>query len=275
MSIVQAIILGIVQGLTEFLPVSSTAHLTIVGKYLGIISAENPEQWTATIAVIQLGTLAAILIYFALEIRDISLAFLRENISLKPLKQQSYLSKMGWFVIIGTLPIVAVGLGLKKFIEGHLTKDMTVIGVSLIMLAIILYIADRVARFNRDMNTLAFKDALIIGSAQAFALIPGASRSGVTITAALFTGLTRETAARFSFLLSIPAVLASGLLELKEALPFLDQQQTFALATAAMTAGIVGYMTIALLLRYLKNHTVLLFVIYRILLGVALLIFAR
>lgn len=275
MNIIEAIILGIVQGLTEFLPVSSTAHLTVAGKLLGLISDSRPEEWTAFIAVIQLGTLAAVLIYFARDIREISLSFFRENLQRIPLARQSHNSRMGWYVIIGTLPIVIAGLGLKKVIEGHLTKDTTVIGTSLIILAVILFVAERSARFARDVNDVTLKDAILIGSAQACALIPGSSRSGTTITAGLFAGLTREAAARFSFLLSIPAVLASGLLELKQAIPYIDSHQAVSMTVAAVTSGLVGYASIAFLLRYLKSHTVLPFVVYRIILGAVLLLFMR
>jgi undecaprenyl-diphosphatase len=275
MSIYEAIILGILQGLTEFLPVSSTAHLTIAGKFLGLISAGHPEQWTAFIAVMQLGTLAAVLVYFASDIRHISTAFLRENFARTPVGKQSVPARLGWFVIAGTVPIVVIGLTLKRVIEGNLTKDTTVIAISLIVLAVILFIAERTAKFLRGMNDLTFRDAVIVGCAQALALIPGASRSGTTITAGLFSGMTRETAARFSFLLSIPAVLASGLLELKQAVPYLDGGQAAALVVATVVSGITGYASIAFLLRYLKTHTVLAFVLYRIALGAALLLFAR
>lgn len=273
MSILEAIILGIIQGLTEFLPISSTAHLTIAGKLLGLISPDHPEQWTAFVAVIQLGTLAAVLLYFAQDIRNISLAFLRENYTRTPFSKQSNISRLGWFVVVGSIPIGIIGLTLKKTIEGSLTKDTMVIAISLIVLAVILYIAERTARFVRGMDNLTFKDAVIVGCAQVFALIPGASRSGSTITAGLFSGMTRETAARFSFLLSIPAVLASGLLELKQEIPHLDMKQAVTLSVATLVSGVIGYLTIAFLLRYLKTHTVLVFVIYRIALGIALLIF--
>ncbi|GAB1429277.1 undecaprenyl-diphosphate phosphatase [Ignavibacteria bacterium] len=275
MNIIEAIILGIVQGLTEFLPVSSTAHLTVAGKLLGLVSDSRPEEWTAFIAVIQLGTLAAVLIYFARDIREILLSFFRENLQRIPLARQSHNSRMGWYVIIGTLPIVIAGLGLKKVIEGHLTKDATVIGTSLIVLAVILFVAERSARFARGVNDVTLKDAILIGAAQACALIPGSSRSGTTITAGLFAGLTREAAARFSFLLSIPAVLASGLLELKQVIPYIDSHQAVSMTVAAVTSGLVGYASIAFLLRYLKSHTVLPFVVYRIILGVLLLLFMR
>ena len=272
MTIVQAIILGLVQGLTEFLPVSSSAHLTLVGKAMGLISPEHPEAWTAFIAVIQLGTLLAVLIYFARDIAQISTAFLRDNLlERKPLKEQALESKMGWFVIIGTLPIVTIGLALKKIIESSLTKDVTLIAWTLIVLAVVLFIAERVSKQLRSFEEITWRDAVIIGFAQTLALFPGASRSGTTITAGLLTGLKRDVAARFSFLLSIPAVFASGLLQLKQSLAFMNTQDLTTLLVATLVSGISGYAAIALLLRYLQTHTTTVFVVYRIMLGVALL----
>jgi undecaprenyl-diphosphatase len=272
MTIVQAIILGFVQGLTEFLPVSSSAHLTLVGKAMGLISPEHPEAWTAFIAVIQLGTLLAVLVYFARDIAQISTAFLRDNLlERKPLKEQALESKMGWFVIIGTLPIVTIGLALKKIIESSLTKDVTLIAWTLIVLAVVLFIAERVSKQLRGFEEITWRDAVIIGFAQTLALFPGASRSGTTITAGLFTGLKRDVAARFSFLLSIPAVFASGLLQLKQSLAFMNTQDLTTLLVATLVSGISGYAAIALLLRYLQTHTTTVFVVYRIMLGVALL----
>lgn len=272
MTIIQAIILGLVQGLTEFLPVSSSAHLTLVGKAMGLISAEHPEAWTAFIAVIQLGTLLAVLIYFARDIVQISGAFLRENIAeRKQWSAQSQESRMGWYVVIGTIPIVTIGLALKKIIESSLTKDVTVIAWTLIVLAIVLFIADRLSKQTRSLQDITWKDSLAIGFAQALALFPGASRSGTTITAGLFLGLKRDVAARFSFLLSIPAVLASGLLQFKQSLAFMDTQDLTTLLIATVVSGISGYAAIALLLRYLQTHTTSVFVFYRIVLGIALL----
>ena len=272
MTIVQAIILGLVQGLTEFLPVSSSAHLTLVGKAMGLISPEHPEAWTAFIAVIQLGTLLAVLIYFARDIAQISTAFLRDNLlERKPLKEQALESKMGWFVIIGTLPIVTIGLALKKIIESSLTKDVTLIAWTLIVLAVVLFIAERVSKQLRSFEEITWRDAVIIGFAQTLALFPGASRSGTTITAGLLTGLKRDVAARFSFLLSIPAVFASGLLQLKQSLAFMNTQDLTTLLVATLVSGISGYAAITLLLRYLQTHTTTVFVVYRIMLGVALL----
>ncbi|MCU0425550.1 MAG: undecaprenyl-diphosphatase UppP [Candidatus Kapabacteria bacterium] len=272
MTIFQAIILGIVQGLTEFLPVSSSAHLTLVGKAMGLISPEHPEAWTAFIAVIQLGTLLAVLIYFAQDIVQISTAFLRENIrERKQWHTQSQESRMGWYVIIGTVPIVTIGLALKKIIESNITKNVTIIAWTLIILALVLFIAERLSKQQRGLQEITWRDALIIGVAQTLALFPGASRSGTTITAGLFIGLKRDVAARFSFLLSIPAVLASGLLQLKQSLEFMNTQDMTTLLVATVVSGISGYAAIALLLRYLQTHSTAVFVIYRIALGIALL----
>lgn len=272
MTILQAIILGLVQGLTEFLPVSSSAHLTLVGKAMGLISSEHPEAWTAFIAVIQLGTLMAVLVYFARDIMQISTAFFRDNLTArKAWTEQSHESKMGWFVIIGTLPIVTIGLVLKKVIESNLTKDVTLIAWTLIVLALVLLFAERVAKQSRGFDAITWRDALIIGFAQTLALFPGASRSGTTITAGLFTGLKRDVAARFSFLLSIPAVFASGLLQLKQSLGFMNTQDLTTLVVATLVSAVSGYAAIALLLRYLQTHSTAVFVVYRVALGIALL----
>lgn len=277
MSILHSLFLGIIQGLTEFLPVSSTAHLTIAGKFLGIISPEHPEQWTAFVAVIQLGTLAAVLLYFAKDISSITTTFLRENLGAGrlPIKQQSLNARLGWMIGIGSVPIVVFGLGLKKIIEGNLTKDLTVISCSLIGLAVILAIAERVAIFKKNINAVSWWDAIVVGCAQSLALIPGASRSGTTITAGLFLGMTRETAARFSFLLSIPAVLGSGLLELKHSLGYITSADALALVVASAAAFVSGYASIAFLLKFLRSKSTYVFVIYRIALGVLLLILIK
>lgn len=274
MTPLQSLILGIIQGLTEFLPVSSTAHLTIAGKLMGIISPEHPEQWTAFVAVIQLGTLAAVLLYFAKDISTITTSFFRENIgsTRKKIQEQSLNSRMGWMIAIGTVPIVAIGLGLKKIIEGNLTKDLTVISFSLIGLAVILFIAERVASLRKTMDKVSWGDAMVVGLAQSLALIPGASRSGTTITAGLFLGMTRETAARFSFLLSIPAVFGSGLLELKHALGYITSADIIALMIASIAAFVSGYASISFLLRFLRTKSTIVFVVYRIALGICVLL---
>lgn len=271
MTIFQAIMLGVVQGITEFLPISSTAHLTLAGKLMGMIDLAQPEQWTASIAVIQLGTLAAVLIYFW---RDVFQMFSSLFTDFAQRSRQGFAwsepSKLAGKIVVGTIPVVIVGLSLKKIIEGVLTKEISVIATSMIGLAIILYWAEKSSRHERVIGQTTWKDALGIGIGQCFALIPGSSRSGTTITAALFLGLKREAAARFSFLLSIPAVFASGLLELYESRKFIQHDQAVMLAVATIISGIVGYAAIAFLLRYLKNHSTFVFIWYRLIVGILL-----
>jgi undecaprenyl-diphosphatase len=273
MSIIEAIILGIIQGLSEFIPISSTAHLTIAGKMMGLIGAGNAEHWTAFIATIQLGTLVAVLFYFAKELREIPVAFVKENFTKNRnrLDKQTLNSRLGWMIIIATIPIVVVGLVLKKVIEGGITKDLSIIGFSLIGLAIILAIAERTAKFRKEMENITWKDALLVGLAQCLALIPGASRSGTTITAGLFLGIKRDTAAKFSFLISIPAILASGVLEFVQSLKYIDNADMLNLVVATLAAAISGYFSVVFLIKYLKTKSTMLFVVYRILLGIFIL----
>ena len=277
MTILQAIFLGLVQGLTEFIPVSSTAHLVfaarLVNLYGGADKTLQAEQTTATIAVIQLGTLLAVLIYFAGDIVKILRAFIVDHLALlrgrgepgRPrLSQDAWL---GWLVIIGSLPVATIGLVLKKQIEGPFTKNLWVIATMMIVVGVLLMIAEIVGKHDHDMTQLRARDALAVGSAQVLALIPGSSRSGSTIMAGLFAGQTRETAARLSFLLSIPAVAASGLLELKEAIVKLPHGSYGSLAIATIVSGIVGYASIWFLLRYLRTHSTALFIVYRVIVG--------
>jgi len=273
LSLFEAILLGIIQGLTEFLPISSTGHLTVAGKLMNLVSADHPEQWTAFIALIQLGTLLAVLIYFRKDIISIIRDFFQDNL-IKRVKysEQKINSKLGWLIIIGTIPVVIIGLTFKDAIEGALTKNLYVIAASLIILAIILALAEKVAKFKKDLENITILDSIIIGFAQALALIPGSSRSGTTITAGLFAGLKRESAARFSFLLSIPAVLASGVLQLYEAMKFVDQSMAVNIIVATIVSGISGYLAIDFLLKYLKKNSTFLFVYYRIALGILILI---
>ncbi len=272
MSVFEAIILGIIQGLTEFLPISSTGHLTVAGKLMNLISAENPERWTSFIAVIQLGTLLAIFVYFWKDLWNIFIDFINENLlTRKKFSEQNYNSKMGWYIIIGSIPVVIIGLGFKDVIEGALTKNLYVISTSLIALGIVLAIAEKVGKFKKEMKDITWKDALIIGVFQSFALIPGSSRSGTTITGGLFLGLKRETAARFSFLLSVPAILGSGLLQFYEALDYIDTSGMVTLAVATVTSAISGYFAIGFLLKFLKTNTTFVFVFYRILVGLGIL----
>ena len=273
MNILEAIILGIIQGITEFLPISSTGHLTVAGKLMNLVSAEVPEQWTAFIAVIQLGTLISILIYFRKDLWNISKDFLTDNImERKSFSNQSFNSRTGWLIIIGTIPVVVAGLLFKEIIEGSLTKDLYVISGSLIGLAVILAFAEKTAKLNKEIKDISVINVLLIGIAQAFALIPGSSRSGTTITGGLFVGLNRESAARFSFLLSVPAILGSGLLQLYEALKFIDSSMALNLIVSTIFSAVSGYAAIDFLLKYLRKNTTFIFIYYRIILGIAILI---
>src|SRR6266852_1686173 len=284
MTVLQAIILGIVQGLTEFIPVSSTAHLVLAARLIGLYGGVDPtlraEQTTATIAVVQLGTLLAVLIYFARDIVNITRAFVVDHVALLAkdrgdkdagvrLSPDAWL---GWLVIIGSIPVAIVGLLFKHQIEGTLTKNLWVIATMMIFVAILLALAEAVSKKNRGLGELGIRDALAVGFAQVLALVPGSSRSGSTIMAGLFAGETRETAARFSFLLSIPAVAASGLLELKQALRILPHDSLTTLAVGTIVSGIVGYASIWFLLRYLRTHTTGVFIGYRLLVGGAILV---
>jgi len=277
MTLLQAILLGIVQGLTEFIPISSTAHLVLASRVMNL--ALSPEQLTASIAVIQLGTLIAVFVYFTGDIWGITRAFIRDHFALltgKPAlpdtARLSHEAWLGWLVIIGSVPVAVVGLLFRKQIEGTFTKNLWVIATMMITVALLLTIAEVVGKQRRRMQELGVKDALAVGFAQVLALIPGSSRSGSTIMAALFAGETRETAARFSFLLSIPAVAASGLLELKKALHTLPHDSLTSLAFGTIVSGIVGYASIWFLLRYLRTHTTGVFIGYRLIVGIAILI---
>jgi len=275
MTLLQAILLGIVQGLTEFIPISSTAHLVIASRVMSLTL--TPAQLTASIAVIQLGTLIAVLIYFAGDIWNISVAFVGDHLALisggkKSGARLSHEAVLGWLVIIGSIPVAVVGLLFKKQIEGTFTKNLWVIATMMVVIAVLLAIAELVGRKQRTMEDLSLKDALAMGFAQCLALIPGSSRSGSTIMGGLFVGEARETAARFSFLLSIPAIAASGLLELKEALHKLPHGSLTTLAVGTLVSGIVGYASIWFLLRFLKTHSTGVFIGYRLIVGGAILI---
>jgi undecaprenyl-diphosphatase len=296
MTVLQAIILGIVQGLTEFIPISSTAHLVLasrlIGLYAGADATLRAEQTTATIAVVQLGTLLAVLLYFARDIVKITRAFIVDHLALLTsalgngtssgpgspdegnlLRSQYGRGKLspdawlGWLVIIGSIPVAVVGLLFKREIEGTLTKNLWVIATMMIVIAILLALAEVVSKKNRGVAELGIGDALAVGFAQVLALIPGSSRSGSTIMGGLFVGETRETAARFSFLLSIPAIAASGMLELKEAMHKLPDASIFPLVIATVVSGVIGYSSIWFLLRFLRTHSTGVFIVYRLVLG--------
>ena len=254
----QAIVLGIVQGLTEFLPISSTGHLRIVPAFLGW---EDPGA--AFTAVTQLGTLAAVLLYFRVDLWRIVTTWLR---SLREPELRSSLdARMGWYIGLGTIPIAIFGFLFKDQIEEG-ARSLYLIGTTLIVLGLLLLLAEKVATHERPLERINRRDAVVIGFAQACALVPGVSRSGATLTAGMFLGFDRTSAARYSFLLSVPAVVLSGLFELRK---IGDEGGAGFVPTAIATllAFIVGYATIAFLLRWLTSHSTAIFVAYRVLLG--------
>ncbi len=285
MNFLQAIILGIVQGLTEFIPISSTAHLVFASRWTNLYNG-NAEQITATMAVIQLGTLAAVFVYFASDILGISVAFIRDHWALITRKRgirfsgthgvrPIWLSEeawLGWLIIIGSIPIGIVGLYFKDLIEGPATKNLWVIAIMMISIAVLLIFAELVGSQRKELRDFGLLDSLAVGFAQVLALIPGASRSGSTIMGGLFAGQKREAAARFSFLLMIPAITASGLLELKEAVYILSKDDFVALGVGVIVAGIVGYLSIWFLLAFLRKNSTAVFIIYRIIVGVIILV---
>jgi undecaprenyl-diphosphatase len=267
-SLGQAIILGIVQGLTEFLPISSSGHLRIVPAFLGW---EDPGA--AFTAVIQLGTMAAVLLYFRRELVRIATAWLA---SLRDPRRRSELdARLGWYLILGTVPIVIFGVAFKHQIENG-ARDLYLIGAMLVLFGLVLLAAEALSRRDRDIATITRRDALVVGFAQALALVPGVSRSGATISAGLLLGFDRVSAARFSFLLSVPAVVLSGVYELKDVVNGTAEGAVGVAPTAVATvlAFITGYASIAFLLRFLTTHSTAVFVGYRVVLGSAVLALA-
>jgi len=263
-NIIKAIVYGIIQGLTEFIPISSTAHVRVVPALLGW-----SDPGAAFTAVIQIGTLIATLIYFRVDIGLMISGFLNA-FKTKKFLEDPY-SRILILIIVGTIPISIIGLLFKRFIEGD-ARGLYVVSSSLIGLAIVLFFAEKISSKKKDLSEITVKDGIIIGLAQTLALIPGSSRSGVTITAGLFCGLKRETTARYSFLLSLPAVGLSGLYELYSERKELLNENTLELIIATVVSGVVGYFAIAFLINYLKTKTNLLFVIYRLALGILILI---
>jgi len=255
----QAVVLGLIQGLTEFLPISSSAHLRILPEWFGW-----GDPGAAFTAVIQIGTELAVLIYFRKDIWRIGTTWVR---SLFQPEYRGHLdARMGWYVIVGSLPIVVLGVLLKDTIERDF-RNLYIIATTLIVMGIVLGIADRTARQDRDIKQVGLKHAGLLGLAQALALIPGVSRSGATISMGLFLGMTREAATRFAFLLAIPAVVGAGLFELKEIPNGHNDYGWGPTLVATIVSFVVGYAAIAWLLRYVSTKSYMPFVIYRILLG--------
>ncbi|NUP01568.1 MAG: undecaprenyl-diphosphate phosphatase [Nonomuraea sp.] len=255
----EAVVLGLIQGLTEFLPISSSAHIRVVSAFFGW-----QDPGAAFTAVIQLGTETAVIIYFRKELWEIISTWVR-SLWNKDLRSH-WAARMGWYVIAGSLPIGVLGLVFKDQIE-TVFRDLRLVGTTLIVFGCVLWFADRTARNKLTLEKhLSFTHAIVYGFAQALALIPGVSRSGGTITAGLLLDYRREDAAKYSFLLAIPAVLASGVFELKD----IGEGQAPAWGPTILATVIsfaVGYAAVAWFLKYISTHRFTGFVIYRILLG--------
>jgi undecaprenyl-diphosphatase len=260
MNYFDAIILGIVEGLTEFLPISSTGHLTIAEKVLGL-QVDDPAV-TGFTAVIQMGAILAVIVYFARDIAGIVRTWVLGLFRAEYRGHRDF--RMGWYVIVGTIPVGIVGLIFRDVIKNDL-RSLWVVAIALIAWSGVMWAAERAATQARDEQRLTMTDAIVIGLVQCFALIPGVSRSGATISAGLFRGLDRVTATRVSFFLSIPALLAAGLFELKDALGGdIGVGETL---VGTVVAFVVAYATIAWLLRFVAHHPITWFVPYRVALG--------
>src|SRR5688572_4765570 len=261
MSIIEAIVLGLVQGLTEFIPISSTGHLKIVPELLGW-----GDPGAAISAVIQFGTILAVIIYFFKDIIRLIVGFFRGLAARKPFGDPD--SREAWYVIFATIPIVIVGVLLEEQIEG-VFRSTWVVTFQLIFIAILMQVAEAYAkrrgfRAKEDFNA---KDAWIIGAGQCIALIPGSSRSGSTIMTALFRRVPHDYAARFSFVMSIPAITAAGVFQMFDEREHLATIGTTPILIAIVVAFISGWASIYFLLRYLRTHTTHIFIYYRYVLG--------
>ena len=266
-----AVILGIIQGLTEFLPISSSAHVQIAQQALGLGDMSKP-QLTAFIATIQLGTELAVLIYFWRDIVRIIRAFFGSFSKRRPQTIEAAKdAKMGWLIILGSLPVVVIGLVFQDLIENQL-RSLWVIGVTLILFGLLLGAADRFGKRKKGIDSLTTRDGLLFGLGQALAVIPGVSRSGGTISVGLMMGYSRQAAARYSFLLAIPAVIASGFYQFAKTYQDLATADLAATAVATLVSFGVGYSVIVVLLKYLNRGSFLPFVIWRVALGSTLLV---
>jgi undecaprenyl-diphosphatase len=257
----QAVVLGVIQGLTEFLPISSSAHLRIFPELFGW-----GDPGAAFTAVVQIGTELAVLIYFWRDIWRIASTWLKSLF--RPEYRGQLDARMGWFIILGSVPIVILGIALKDTIETEF-RSLWIIGTMLIVMGIVLGIADKVGSTEKTLKQLTLRDAIFMGLAQALALIPGVSRSGATLSMGRFLGYDRETATRYAFLLAIPAVIGAGVFQLKDIPNGENLYGWGPTIVATVVSFIVGYAAIAWLLRYVTTHSYTPFVIYRIVLGVA------
>jgi undecaprenyl-diphosphatase len=262
MGFLAAVLLGVVQAITEFLPVSSTAHLLLVGELLGESLAD--DRFRAFVTIIQSGTTLAVLVYFRQDLLRIGAAWLRGLLDGRPFGTAD--ARLAWYIALGTVPAAVLGKLLERRIE---SLGNGVIAFSLIFWGLIMAVAERYASHRRSMDDLTARSALAIGVGQALALVPGTSRSGSTITTGMLLGFSREAAARFSFLLSVPIILGAGVYKLMKALPVLRGEAAWRSATLVGTvvSALAGYLVIGWLLRYLRTRTTYLFVAWRIVVG--------
>ncbi|NCP64733.1 MAG: undecaprenyl-diphosphate phosphatase [Paraglaciecola sp.] len=263
MSLFEIIVLAIIQGLTEFLPISSSAHLILPSAVLGW-----QNQGLAFDVSVHVGSLLAVMIYFRHDIVRLLMAWLQQGFS----QHQSQDSKLAWWIIVATIPAIIVGYLLKDFVEGY-GRSALVIASTTIIFGLLLWYADRTAKLTKSMADMSWKNAILIGIAQAIAVIPGTSRSGITMTAGLMLGLDRESAARFSFLLSIPVILGAGLLATVDLISSPALVDWLALLTGALISFVCAYTCIFLFLAWISRIGMLPFVIYRLLLGTVLLVY--
>jgi undecaprenyl-diphosphatase len=262
MGFLAAVLLGVVQAITEFLPVSSTAHLLLVGELLGESLAD--DRFRAFVTIIQSGTTLAVLVYFRQDLLRIGAAWLRGLRDGRPFGTAD--ARLAWYIALGTVPAAVLGKLLERRIE---SLGNGVIAFSLVFWGLIMAVAERYASHRRSMDDLTVRSALAIGVGQAMALVPGTSRSGSTITTGMLLGFSREAAARFSFLLSVPIILGAGVYKLMKALPVLRGEAAWRSATLVGTvvSALAGYLVIGWLLRYLRTRTTYLFVAWRIVVG--------
>ena len=261
----QYLVLGVVQGLTEFLPISSTAHLKVVPVLLGW-----GDPGVAVTAVIQLGSIVAVLAYFRRDLQQVSAATL---LALRQGSWQAPEARLGLAIALGTVPILLAGLAIKLLVpdfDNSPLRSLHSIGLVSIVMALLLGLAERLGHRRRQLADVRVRDGLLVGLAQALALVPGVSRSGSTLTASLFDGWRRADAARFSFLLGIPAITLAGVVELKDALQQPVVGGVLPLAVGVLSATVVSWLAIAWLLRFLQNHSTWWFVGYRLLFGLSL-----
>ena len=263
MDLLEIIVLGLLQGLTEFLPISSSAHLILVPIVTGW-----PDQGLAFDVAVHIGTLLAVVIYFRKDIQQIIKEWTCSLVN----RKSTPMSRLGWGILFGTIPVGLAGLFVNNVVGTEALRSPQVIGIASIAFGLLLWVTDKLAIHKYETHQMGWKGVLFIGCAQALALIPGTSRSGITITAGLFMGLTRDAAARFSFLLSIPVIVLAGGLKFKELIEVGNHVQWDAIILGTLISGISAYLCIHYFLKMLDRIGMGPFVLYRVILGIVLLV---